>query len=146
MKAANVKLDAFVYSSAINACAKDRGRGGPPDGIEGKSWARKGMELLEEMEESGVEPNNHAYASAISACGNHGGDWKMGVDILGTMKERGMEVGLVAYNSAMGAIVKRMRGSVRREWEEGGEEGKEENDMLWRKTVGLLEEIKNSDR
>ncbi|GMI24900.1 hypothetical protein TrCOL_g4100 [Triparma columacea] len=139
MKEKDVKPDAFVYASAINACAKDRTQGvGPRDG---GTWATKALELIEEMEGRGIKPNGYAYASAITACGSVG-EWEEGVGLLEVMRGKGMEIGLVAYNSAIGGIVKRMKGNLKRN-DEGGEE---ENEELWKRAVMLLEEIKGEER
>jgi pentatricopeptide repeat domain-containing protein 1 len=47
-------IDVFHFSGAISACKK------------GGKW-KKALELLEEMQAKGVEPNVYTYSAAISA-------------------------------------------------------------------------------
>jgi len=88
----NMSLDAFIYTAVIDgkketsllqsfrinkshrivlvktACAKAR------------MW-RDALELLDDMQENNVLPNEYTYSAVITACGN-GGQWNRALELL----------------------------------------------------------------
>lgn len=79
-------LDTICYTAAIEACR----------------W-EKALDLLEEMEETGIEPSEVTYSVTIKACGA-GGEWQKALDLLQTMRAKNMPINIFVYNAAITAI------------------------------------------
>ena len=95
-----------------------------------KMW-RKALELLEEMEQKGIEPSEVTYSVTITACGN-AGEWEQALALLDLMREKNMRINLITYNSAITALSKAAKQTAK--------SGNSQN--LWVKALGLLEQMK----
>jgi pentatricopeptide repeat protein len=93
VKDKEMPLDAYVYTAAMEACAK----GGDVINT---------MELFEEMEvQQGIAPTKVTYSVAITACGN-AGQWEKALKFLDMMRSKGLSPNLVTYNGAISAVAK----------------------------------------
>ena len=79
------------YNAAIIACEK------------GNQWA-KALDLLQEMTNSGIEPNVISYSAAISAC-EKGSQWEKALGLLQEMTNSGIEPNVISYSAAIKACV-----------------------------------------
>lgn len=96
-------LDVYLYTSAMDACAK------------AGSWQRA-LELLDEMilESNGaVKPNAYTYTVAITACSN-GGQWERALVLLQQMKQQNIKVSTITYNAVISALAKGSTSKMKR--------------------------------
>jgi pentatricopeptide repeat domain-containing protein 1 len=94
------------YNLGISACAQAR------------NW-KKALQLLEEMQAKGVEPNVITYNATISAC-EKARNWAKALQLLEEMQAKGVEPNVITYSATISACGK------------GGQ---------WEKALQLLEEM-----
>ena len=91
----------FLYSSAINACAKTK-------------QPQRAVDLLSEMSRLGLQPNAVAYNAAISAC-EKVSKWEVALKLLDKMRDRGVQANTISYSAAISACEKAGKWEVRSE-------------------------------
>jgi pentatricopeptide repeat domain-containing protein 1 len=69
-----------------------------------KQW-RTALELMEEMESSGIQPTEVTYSVLINALGK-GGQVELALSFLRRMQKEGLEPNLYTYNAAITALAK----------------------------------------
>jgi pentatricopeptide repeat domain-containing protein 1 len=119
---------------------------------------RKALELLDEMEDNGVKPNEVSYSVCISACGN-GGQWEKALELLYLMREKSMNINLITYNAAITALSKASKRSAKsRDKQMAAEQYAPDaanndkssstmvkdgtDDQLWEKALDLLDQMR----
>jgi pentatricopeptide repeat protein len=116
------------------------------------------LELLDEMEDNGVPPNEVSYSVCITACGN-GGQWEKALQLLNLMKEKSMQTNLITYNAAITALSKASKRTAKfrdkqMATEQYALDATENNtasstmgssgidDQLWEKALNLLDQMR----
>lgn len=84
------KPNVFAYSAAISVCAK-------------AGQSTLALELLNEMETSGLEPDAIAFNSALHAC-HRGADWEGALQTFDRMKKTGQPPDIISITDVLGAL------------------------------------------
>mmetsp|Transcript_57557 Transcript_57557/g.140572 ORF Transcript_57557/g.140572 Transcript_57557/m.140572 type:complete len:824 (-) Transcript_57557:259-2730(-) len=112
MKKEGLKPNLYTYNAAITALSKaskknggTRGSGGSSrDAENGGDRSTTALGLLDQMKQSGIEPDGFCYSSAIACCGAEG-RWVEACELIERMKEGGSSTrpNIVAYSAAISA-------------------------------------------
>jgi pentatricopeptide repeat domain-containing protein 1 len=81
-----------AITAIISACAQAR------------NW-KKALQLLEEMQAKGVEPNVFTYNATTSAC-EKGGQWEKALQLLEEMQAKGLEPNAITCSATTSACEK----------------------------------------
>jgi len=105
IRSAGARPDALPYTRLINEHARAATKGD-------RSALSRAFQVLEDMEDDGVEPNKITYTALITACAKAAGAGlgSMAVDrgvlVLEKMVEGGLEIDTVTYNALLDACAK----------------------------------------
>mmetsp|Transcript_57558 Transcript_57558/g.140574 ORF Transcript_57558/g.140574 Transcript_57558/m.140574 type:complete len:826 (-) Transcript_57558:106-2583(-) len=112
MKKEGLEPNLYTYNAAITALSKaskknggTRGSGGSSrDAENGGDRSTTALGLLDQMKQSGIEPDGFCYSSAIACCGAEG-RWVEACELIERMKEGGSSTrpNIVAYSAAISA-------------------------------------------
>lgn len=69
-----------------------------------KDWKRA-VEVLDKMDQEGIQKNENTFHPAISACGKSG-NWKMAIQLFERMQKDGIQRTVFVYNAVISACEK----------------------------------------
>lgn len=110
MREKGMQINLITYNSAITAlgrAAKQSARSnrsshdGDSTPTDGNLWTRV-EQLLDQMKESGIQPDGFSFASAIACCGAEG-RWQEALDLIDEMQKGGPKTrpNKIAYTAAI---------------------------------------------